>query len=157
MLTNEEKLEFARMWHEQQKQNVGCGTPLYVCIIVSVIFFLSSCATKTKIEYRDRDVNHYITKVEKDTVTQNTRDSIYFEVIKKGDTVYATKYKEKYIYLDKIQIRHDTCWRDSIVVQYKENVKEVKKILKIYKYSLAFSILCIIFAIIKFVRWLKKR
>ncbi len=156
-MIDKEKIEYARMWHEQQKQNVGCGTPLYACIIIAVVLFFSSCATRTVIEYRDRDVNHYITKVEKDTVTQNTRDSIYFEVIKKGDTVYATKYKEKYIYLDKIQIRCDTCWRDSIVTQYKENVKEIKKIPKIYKVSLAFSILCVIFAILKFVRWLKKR
>ena len=77
-MTKDEKIEYAKMWHEQQKQNVGCGTPLYVCIIIAVILFFSSCATRTVIEYRDRDVNHYITKVEKDTVTQNTRDSIYF-------------------------------------------------------------------------------
>ena len=156
-MTKDEKIEFAKIWSEQQKQNVGCGTPLYACIIVAILLFLSSCATRTVIEYRDRDVNHYITKVEKDTVTQNTRDSIYFEVIKKGDTVYATKYKEKYIYLDKIQIRRDTCWRDSVVTQYKENIKEITKIPKIYKVSLGFSILFVIFAILKLLTWLKKR
>ena len=147
----------ANRWQQEQLSNIGCGTPFYVCFILSLVFFLSSCATRTVVEYRDRDVNHYITKVEKDTVTRNTRDSVYFEVIQKGDTVFATKYKERYIYLDKIQIRRDTCWRDSIVTQYKENVKEIKKIPKIYKYSLVFSILCVIFAILKLVRWLKKR
>lgn len=156
-MIDKEKIEYARMWHEQQKQNVGCGTPLYACIIIALVILFSSCTPRTIVEYRDRDVNHYITKVEKDTVTQNTRDSIYFEVIKKGDTVYATKYKEKYIYLDKIQIRRDTCWRDSVVTQYKENIKEITKIPKIYKVSLGFSILFVIFAILKLLTWLKKR
>lgn len=156
-MTKDEKIEFAKIWCEQQKQNVGCGTPLYACIIIALVILFSSCTPRTIVEYRDRDVNHYITKVEKDTVTQNTRDSIYFEVIKKGDTVYATKYKEKYIYLDKIQIRRDTCWRDSVVTQYKENIKEITKIPKIYKVSLGFSILFVIFAILKLLTWLKKR
>ncbi len=156
-MTKDEKIEFAKIWHEQQKQNVGCGTPLYACIIVALVILFSSCTPRAIVEYRDRDINHYITKVEKDTVTQNTRDSIYFEVIKKGDTVYATKYKEKYIYLDKIQIRRDTCWRDSVVTQYKENIKEITKIPKIYKVSLGFSMLFVIFAILKLLTWLKKR
>lgn len=156
-MKKEERIEYAIRWHEQQKQNVGCGTPLYACIIIALVILFSSCTPRAIVEYRDRDVNHYITKVEKDTVTQNTRDSIYFEVIKKGDTVYATKYKEKYIYLDKIQIRRDTCWRDSVVTQYKENIKEITKIPKIYKVSLGFSILFVIFAILKLLTWLKKR
>jgi nitrogen fixation/metabolism regulation signal transduction histidine kinase len=125
-------------------------------LVVGLFLLLTSCATKTKIEYRDRDVNHYITKVEKDTVTQHAHDSIYFEVIQKGDTVYKTKYKEKYIYLDKIQIRTDTCWRDSVVTEYKETTKEVTKIPKIFKISLIFSILCCIFALIKLIGWMQK-
>jgi len=154
-MKEKERIEMANMWHEQQMKNIGCSMPLCVFVIF-VILSLSSCATRKVIEYRDRDVNHYITKVEKDTITQHTRDSIYYEIIQKGDTVYATKYKEKYIYLDKIQIRRDTCWRDSIVTQYKENIKEVRKIPKIYKYSLGFSIFFIIFALLKLVGWLKK-
>lgn len=154
-MTKDEKIEFAKIWCEQQKQNVGCGTPLYACIIVAILLFLSSCTPRTIVEYRDRDVNHYITKVEKDTVTQNTRDSIYFEVVKKGDTVYATKYKEKYIYLDKVQIRCDTCWRDSVVTEYKETIKEVKKVPKIYKISMWIATLSLILLSIKLAKWLK--
>ena len=116
---------------------------------------LTSCATKTKIEYRDRDVNHYITNTVHDTLISNTHDSIYYEVITKGDTVYATKYKEKFIYLDKIKIEKDTCWRDSVVTQYKETIKEVVKIPKIYRIGLIISIISIIFAILKLLKWLK--
>ena len=123
--------------------------------VILALLLLCSCATKTVVEYRDRDVNHYITKVEKDTVTQHTHDSIYFEVIQKGDTVYKTKYKEKYIYLDKIQIRRDTCYRDSIVTQYKEKVKEITKIPKFCYFCIGFSIIVIIFAFYKFVRWIQ--
>lgn len=127
----------------------------FFVLTLLVAFVFSSCATKTLIEYRDRDVNHYITKVEKDTVIKNTHDSIYYEVVTKGDTVFATKYKERFVYLDKIQIRCDTCWRDSVVTEYKETVKEVTKIPKIYKISFVFAILCCIFALIKLTKWLK--
>lgn len=129
---------------------------VFVVFCLAILLLLTSCATKTKIEYRDHDVNHYITNYVHDTLIDKTTDSVYFEVKVKGDTVYQTKYKEKTCWRDRIVERHDTCWRDNIVTQYKENAKQVKK-LKIYKYSLVFSVLCIIFAILKFVRWLKKR
>lgn len=120
------------------------------------LFLLASCATRTRIEYRDRDVNHYITNTIHDTLINNTRDSIYVEVLAKGDTIWRTKYVEKTRWRDRIVERHDTCWRDSIVVEYKENVKEVTRVPKIYKFSLLLSILCIIFVFIKLTRWLKK-
>lgn len=127
-----------------------------------IIFILSlllsaSCATKTRIEYRDRDVNHYITNTIHDTLISNTTDSVYVEVMVKGDTVWKTKYKERVAWRDRIVERHDTCWRDSTVTEYKETVKEVTRIPKIYKFSLFLSILCIIFVISKLARWLKKR
>lgn len=120
------------------------------------LFLLAACATRTRIEYRDRDVNHYITNTIHDTLINNTRDSIYVEVLAKGDTIWRTKYVEKTRWRDRIVERHDTCWRDSIVVEYKENVKEVTRVPKIYKFSLLLSILCIIFVFIKFTRWLKR-
>lgn len=126
-----------------------------IIIALTFILFLASCATKTKIEYRDRDVNHYITNTVHDTLITNTHDSVYYEVLVKGDTVYATKYKEKFIYLDKIKIEKDTCWRDSVVTEYKETVKEVVKIPKIYKFALFVSLLSIIFAIVKLMKWLR--
>lgn len=120
------------------------------------LFLLAACATRTRIEYRDRDVNHYITNTVHDTLINNTRDSIYLEVLAKGDTIWRTKYVEKTRWRDRVVERHDTCWRDSIVVEYKENVKEVTRVPKIYKFSLLLSILCIIFAFIKLTRWLKR-
>jgi hypothetical protein len=80
---------------------------------------------------------------------------VYFEVKVKGDTVYQTKYKEKTRWRDRIIERRDTCWRDSVVTEYKETVKEVTKISKIFVVSLFISIICIIFAFIKLVRWLQ--
>lgn len=127
---------------------------VYIAMIATMaIVLMTSCATKTKIEYRDRIVDHYITKEVHDTLRENTTDSVYFEVMVKGDTVYKTKYKEKTLWRDRIVEKHDTCYRDSVLTEYKENVKEVTKIPKIYKYSLFFSIAILIFAIIKFVRW----
>lgn len=127
-------------------------TILVVWVVVALICFCS-CATKTKVEYRD--VNHYITNTIHDTLIDKTTDSVYVNVLVKGDTVFVTKYKEKTRWRDKIVERHDTCWRDSVVTQYKETVKEVTKIPKLYKFSLIISILCIIFAIKKIVRWLQ--
>ena len=114
-----------------------------------------SCATKTKIEYRDRDVNHYITNTVHDTLVDKTTDSVYFEVKVKGDTVYATKYKEKTRWRDRIVIKHDTCRVDSIVTIRKEVTKEITKIPKLFKISMVFSILVIIFAFVKLFRWLQ--
>ena len=127
---------------------------VYVAMVVVItIILMTSCATKKKIEYRDRIVDHYITKEVHDTLKENTTDSVYFEVMVKGDTVYKTKYKEKTLWRDRIVEKHDTCYRDSVLTECKETIKEVTKIPKIYKYSLFFSIAILIFAIIKFVRW----
>lgn len=142
---------FIRMWQQNKMLNNGCGIPFYVAVSIFVIMMLASCATRTKIEYKDRVVDHYITKVEKDTVVEKMHDSVYIH--SKGDTVWYEKWHTKYV--DKISLKHDTCWRDSVVTEYKETVKEVVKIPKIYTYSLIFSILVIIFAIYKVIRWLK--
>lgn len=136
--------------------NTGCfWQTMKICLIALCVMMLASCATKTKIEYRDRDVNHYITNTVHDTLIDKTTDSVYFEVKVKGDTVFQTKYKEKTRWRDRIVERHDTCWRDSVVTEYRETVKEVTKIPKIFKISLIFSILCCIFAFVKLTRWLK--
>jgi hypothetical protein len=138
--------------------NTGCfWQTMKICLIALCVMMLASCATKTKIEYRDRDVNHYITNTVHDTLIDKTTDSVYFEVKVKGDTVFQTKYKEKTRWRDRIVERHDTCWRDSVVTEYKETVKEVTKIPKIYRYSLILSILVIIFAFVKIYRWLQIR
>lgn len=135
----------------------GCFWPtmqIAISIIIALLL-LTSCATRKVVEYRDRDVNHYITNTVHDTLIDKTTDSVYFEVKVKGDTVYQTKYKEKTRWRDRIIERHDTCWRDSVVTEYKETVKEVTKIPKIFKISLIFSTLCCIFAIIKIIRYIQ--
>lgn len=120
--------------------------------IVALILY-SSCATKTKIEYRDRDVNHYITNTVHDTLRQETHDSIFHTIYQKGDTIYNTKYIEKTKWKDRIVVKSDTCWRDSVVVQNKNTIKEVVKIPIIYKISLFLSIIFCIFVVIKLLKW----
>lgn len=123
-------------------------------IVVCAVLF-SSCATKTVVEYKDRVVDHYITNTVHDTLIDKSTDSVYVNVYTKGDTVFKVQYKEKTRWRDKIVVKHDTCRVDSIVTISKEITKEVVKVPKIYTYSLVFSILVIIFAIFKVIRWLK--
>jgi len=126
-----------------------------IYIFILVLFFLSSCATKTKVEYRDHDITHYITNVVHDTLVDRTTDSVYFETLIRGDTVFQTKYKERTRWKERVVERHDTCWKDSVVMEYKETIKEITKIPKIYKVSLIISILLVIFAIIKIIRYIQ--
>ena len=134
---------------------VFCIFTRFVMVAFLSIVLMSSCATKSKIEYRDRIVDHYITKEVHDTLRENITDSVYYEVMVKGDTVYKTKYKEKTRWRDRIVEKCDTCYKDSVITEYKESVKEITKIPKIYQYSLFFSIGILIFAFIKLVRWVQ--
>ena len=127
---------------------------LFIWILFWIICF-TSCATKTKIEYRDSIVDHYNTIVQHDTLREHTSDSIFEKIYVKGDTVYNTKYVENTRWRDRIVERHDTCWRDSVVTEYKETTKEVTKIPKLFWISMCFSILVIIFAFVKLFRWLQ--
>ena len=135
--------------------NSGCGTPVFYAIIIAIIMLFSSCATKTKIEYRDREVVKYNTSYVHDTTFVEKHDSVYHTIFQKGDTVYDTKYVERTRWRDKIVVKKDTFWRDSIVTIKKETVKEVTKIPKLFKIAFVFSILVIIFAIVKLLRWLQ--
>lgn len=127
---------------------------LFIWILFGIICF-TSCATKTKIEYRDRIVDHYNTIVQHDTLREHTSDSIFEKIYVKGDTVYNTKYVEKTRWRDRIVDIHDTCWRDSVVTEYKETTKEFTKIPKLFWISMCFSILVIIFAFVKLFRWMQ--
>ena len=142
---------------EALNSRYGCfGNGLRIAMIVVVaIIMLSSCATKTKIEYRDRIVDHYNTVVQHDTLREHTSDSIFEKIYVKGDTVYNTKYVEKTRWRDRIVERHDTCWRDSITTEYKETTKEFVKYPKTYWWLLGISILFFIFAFVKLFRWLQ--
>lgn len=154
-MTKEERLMYVEQWRQQQLMNSGCGTPVLYAIIIAVIMLFSSCATKTKIEYRDRDVVKYNTSYVHDTTFVEKHDSVYHTIFQKGDTVYDTKYVERTRWRDNIVVKKDTCWRDSIVTIKKETVKEVTKIPKLFKITFVFSILVIIFAVVKSIRWLQ--
>lgn len=116
---------------------------------------LASCATRTIVEYRDRVVDNVVVREVHDTISNDTHDSVYIEKYIKGDTFFYTKYNERLVYKDRVVYRNDTCFLDSIVTQYVETTKEIVKIPKIYRISLWFSIICIIFAVIKLLRWLR--
>lgn len=146
---------YVEQLRQQQLMNSGCGTPVIYAIIIAVIMLFSSCATKTKIEYRDRDVVKYSTSYVHDTTFVEKHDSVYHTIFQKGDTVYDTKYVERTRWRDNIVVKKDTCWRDSIVTIKKETVKEVTKIPKLFKIAFVFSILVVIFAIVKLIRWLQ--
>jgi len=152
-MTEKEQIKIVQEWQQQQLLNNGCGTPVLCVIVLVIIMFFSSCATR--VEYRDRIVDHYNTIVQHDTLREHTSDSIFETIYVKGDTVYNTKYVERTRWRDRIVEKHDTCWRDSIATEYKETTKEVQKIPKIFWISMVFSIFIIIFAIIKLVRWLQ--
>ena len=134
---------------------IGCGSPVVATIIITLILVFSSCATKREIQYVDRDVVKYETKIQHDTLINNIHDSVYHTVFQKGDTIYDTKYVEKTKYRDRVVVRIDTCYRDSVQTVIKESVKEKQIIPKWCYYLLVFSIIVIIFAIVKVIRWLQ--
>ena len=96
--------------------------------IMCALFMLSGCATKSKIDYRDRDVVKYIKSIQHDTLINNVHDSVYNNIFTRGDTVYNFKYKERVSFKDRIVFRTDTLKKDSIQTQYKENII-IKKII----------------------------
>lgn len=152
-------VEIGRMYNEWKQQqilnNTGCGTPILAAIILFVVMVLSSCATKTKIEYVDREVVKYQKEVVHDTLLQHTHDSVYHTIFQKGDTVFNTKYVEKTRWRDRVVVKIDTCYRDSIQTVIKESVKEKQIIHKWCYFCLAVCAIFLIFAIRKLIRWLQ--
>lgn len=146
---------YKKLWNDSPMGRIGCGSPIVAIIIITLILVFSSCATKTKIEYVDREVVKYETKIQHDTLINNIHDSVYHTVFQKGDTIYDTKYVKKTKYRDRVVVRIDTCYRDSIQTVIKESVKEKQIIPKWCYYLLVISILVIIFAIVKVIRWLQ--
>ena len=149
MVSREEKEYYINLWRESFCTNkLGCGTPMFAVIVVGIIIFFSSCATKTRIEYVDREVVKYESKIQVDTLINNVHDSIIIE--RNGDTVFVNKWHT--VIKEKIKERIDTCWRDSIRTQTTEKVVEKQIIPKWCYGSLVVCFLFIIFAIIKFGR-----
>ena len=143
--------EYYDMLFRKSADNIGCGTPTIAAIIVFVILMLSSCATKTKVEYVEKEVVKYETKIQHDTLINNVHDSIRIET--KGDTVFVDRWHTSV--KEKIVNKTDTCWRDSVRTEIKENTVEKLKTPKWCYASLAVCILFIIFALVKLLKWLR--
>ena len=127
---------------------------LFVSTIV-MLNVLTSCSLLEKIEYRDRVVDHYNTVTVHDTTKIKEKDSTYHFIRVVNDTVFDTKYVERIKWRDRVVVKTDTCYRDSIQTVIKESVKE-KQIIPKWCYCLfVFSIIVIIFAINKIIRWLQ--
>lgn len=124
-------------------------------IITLLALLLCSCATRTKIEYVDREVVKYETKVQHDTLRENLHDSVFVSVEKRNDTVFSTKYIERTKYRDRIVEKYDTITKDSIIVQTKEEVVEKRVVPKWCYICLAVCIVFVGFFVIKILRWLK--
>lgn len=142
----------------KQLRNDGCfsnGIALGA-ILIAIVLLFTSCKTHTVVEYRDRLVDNYIAKVQHDTLIIDTYDSVFQSIITRNDTVYDTKYIEKFKWRERIVEKIDTCWKDTVLTEYKKVTKEVVKIPKIYKYALIISIISIIFAAIKIYKWLRR-
>jgi hypothetical protein len=143
--------EYYKMLLNTSENKIGCGTPVIATIIVFVLFMLSSCATKTKVEYIEKEVVKYETKIQHDTLINNVHDSIRIET--KGDTVFVDRWHTSV--KEKIVNRTDTCWRDSVRTEIKENTVEKLKTPKWCYFCLGLCIIFIIFALIKLLRWLR--
>lgn len=125
----------------------------YLLFLLPILFL--SCATKTKIEYVDREVVKYQTQYVHDTLVNNVHDSVYHTIFQKGDTVYNTKYVQKTQYKDKVVERIDTCYLDKVQIRVQKDIVEKKVIPNWCYYSLVGWIIIIIFAIIKVYKWLR--
>lgn len=148
---------YTKMMQESLMQRNGCGQTMLAMIIIAIVLVFSSCATKTKIEYVDREVVKYQKEFVHDTLVQHTHDSVYHTVFQKGDTVYNVKYVEKIMWKDKVVCRTDTCYQDATRTIIKESVKEKKIIPQWCYFSLVFSLLFFIFAVVKVIRWVQIR
>lgn len=145
---------FVEVW-QRSMRNQGCLS-VVACILVAFILMLSSCATKTRIEYRDRVVDHYNTVTVHDTLKIHDKDSVYHLIRVVNDTVYDTKVIEKTRWRDHVITKTDTCFRDSVQTEYKETVKEVVKFPKTYWYAVGFSILFFILVAYKLYEFIKR-
>lgn len=128
---------------------------LIIAILVSVSFvaMCSSCSPKTQIEYVDREVIKYEKQYVHDTTIIDTHDSIYQIIFQRGDTVYNTKYVEKIKYKDRVVVKADTCWKDSIRVEYKKETVEKRVTPKWCYYSLIGCGILILIVGFKIYKW----
>lgn len=127
---------------------------LFVSTIV-MLNVITSCSLLEKIEYRDRIVDHYNTVTVHDTTKIKEKDSTYHFIRVVNDTVFDTKYVEKTKYRDRVVVRIDTCYRDSIQTVIKESVKEKRIVPKWCYFCLVVCAIFLIFAFRKLIQWLQ--
>ena len=125
---------------------------LYLILICALC---CSCATRTKIEYVDREVVKVQKEVVHDTLREEKHDSVFVSIEKRNDTVFSTKYIERTKFRDRIVEKYDTITKDSIIVQTKEEVVEKRVVPKWCYICLAVCIVFVGFFVIKILRWLK--
>ena len=97
-------------------------TALIVIFFVTLCFFLSGCRSVHDVEYISRT----------DTITRNVvshdsiflHDSVYHEVIQRGDTIYNTKFVLNTRYKDRVL--HDSIYISKTDTVYHEIEKIVK-------------------------------
>ena len=145
----ESKRIFKEMWENSYVKRFL----VVIFCVAAILFLFSSCATK-KIEYVDREVVKYKTKIEHDTLIQHTHDSVLHTIIQKGDTVFDTQYIVKTGYYDRVVYKMDTCYRDSIQTQVKESIVEKEVIPHWCYFCIAITLICLIYLIYRMTRWL---
>lgn len=94
---------------DRKRKTIGDLYWLIVIIIMYIVLVLccSSCSTpKPVVLERTLHDTTYIDRLRLDSVVR--RDSIYFESIVKGDTVYRTKEITRW--RDRVSIKHDTIY-----------------------------------------------
>lgn len=150
-----DKKFFRKIWDDSPMGRSGCCSPIAIAVFVGVLFLLCSCATRKSIEYVDREVVKYQKELVHDTLIQYTHDSVYHTIFQKGDTVFDTKYVEKTRWRDRVVVKTDTCYRDSICTQIKEKAIE-KRIVPQWCYvCLVICIVFIVLVIRRVIRWIQ--
>lgn len=121
-------------------------------VYLFIIVLMASCATRTQIEYRDKEVIKYVNSIQRDTLINNVHDSIFMNTYTINDTVYQYKYKEKLVYKDRIVIKNDTI--KDIQTEISEKVITKYKVPKWCWYLLGINILIVAFIIgKKYIKW----
>lgn len=122
-------------------------TRIIVLILLAIMLYGCKSIQYVPVETIKRDTT-YISQIKIDSIYH--RDSIYVE--HKGDTVYLSKYKYLYKYIEK----HDTLWRektDTIQVVYPVEAQLTKwqKIkINMGKYLIAAIVLIVIWLCAKY-------
>lgn len=121
-------------------------------VYLFIIVLMASCATRTQIEYRDKEVIKYVNSIQRDTLINNVHDSIFMNTYTINDTVYQYKYKEKLVYKDRIVIKNDTI--KDIKTEVSEKLVTKYKVPKWCWYLLGINVLIVAFIIgKKYIKW----